>query len=90
MVETVKDWNILKAYAGYKQGFYQIIENQKVTEIRVNVGRLGFKKKFENKNDPMLNNILGFCKSNGYIEVSNNIMKEYFFEHIPEGTKKNR
>ena len=44
MVETVKDWKTIEAYAGFKQGFYQIIENQKATEIRVNVGRLGFKK----------------------------------------------
>ena len=44
MVETVKDWKTIEAYAGFKQGFYPIIENQKATEIRVNVGRLGFKK----------------------------------------------
>jgi len=75
------------AYAGYKQGFYQIIEDEKIIEIRVNVGRLGFKKDFMNKEDTLLNKILDFCKSKKYIEISNNIMGEYFFQHIPEADK---
>jgi hypothetical protein len=84
MVETVNDWKTIEAYAGYKQGFYQIIENQKVTEIRVNVGRLGFKKKFQNKEDPDLKEILEFCTSKKFIEISSNIMDQFFFEHIPQ------
>ena len=84
MVDIVKDWEVLRAYAGYKQGFYQIIEDKKATEIRVNIGRLGFKNEFTNKEDPLLNKILDFCKSKKYIEISNNIMDEYFFKHIPE------
>jgi len=89
MVDIVEDWEVLKAYTGYKQGFYQIIENKnkKAIDIRVNVGRLGFKRKFTNKEDPLLNNILEFCKSKKYIKVSNNIMDEFFFKHIPEAKK---
>jgi len=87
LVDVVKDWKVLMAYAGYKQGFYQIIEDEKTIEIRVNVGKLGFKTEFENKEDPLLNKILDFCKSKRYIEVSNNIMDEYFFQHIPEADK---
>jgi len=87
MVDIVKDWKVLMAYAGYKQGFYQIIEDKNAIEIRVNVGKLGFKTEFENKEDPLLNKILDFCKSKRYIEVSNNIMDEYFFQHIPEADK---
>ena len=84
MVETVKDWKTIEAYSGYKQGFYQIIEKQKTKEIRVNVGRLGYKKKFQNKDDPNLKEILEICKSKNYIEISSNIMDQFFFEHIPE------
>lgn len=74
------------AYAEYRQRFYQIIEDKEATEIHVNVGRLGFKKDFSNKEDPLLNNILDFCKSKKYIEISNSIMDEYFFKHITETT----
>jgi hypothetical protein len=87
MVDIIEDWTLLKRYAGYKQGFYQVTEDKKAIGIRVNVGRLGFKRNFENNEDPLLVEILDFCKSKGYIEVSNNIMQEYFFEHIPEGKK---
>jgi hypothetical protein len=88
MVETVEDWNVLEAYAGFKQGFYQIIEEQNITDVRVNVGRLGFIKKFENKDDPLLKDILKFCKIKKYIQISNNIMDDFFFKHIPEEENK--
>jgi hypothetical protein len=84
MVETVKDWKTIEAYAGLKQGFYQILEDQKTTEIRVHVGRLGYKKQFQNKEDPNLKEIIDFCKSKNYIQISNYIMDQFFFEHIPE------
>lgn len=84
MVDTVNEWKTIEAYAGNKQGFYQLLESQKVTEIRVHVGRLGFKKKFQNREDPNLKEILEFCKSKNLIEITNNIMDQFFFEHIPE------
>ena len=87
MVNLVEEWKVLENYAGFKRGFYQIIDDEKAMEIRVKVGELGFKTEFENKEDTLLNKILDFCKSKRYIEVSNNIMDEYFFQHIPEADK---
>jgi hypothetical protein len=87
LVNLVEDWKVLRAYAGFKQGFYQIIEDKKTIEILVKVGSLGFKKEFTNKEDPLLVDVLGFCESKNYIEVSNNIMDEFFFKHIPEEKK---
>jgi hypothetical protein len=84
LVNLVEDWKVLENYAGFKRGFYQLIDDEQVIEIRLKVGELGFKKEFTNKEDTSLINILDFCKSKKYIEVSNNIMDEFFFKHIPE------
>ena len=84
MVDTVNEWKTIEDYSGNKQGFYQLLESPKETEIRVHVGRLGFKRKFQNKEDPELKEILEFCKSKNFIEISSNIMDQFFFEHIPE------
>jgi len=84
LVNLVEDWKVLEEYAGFKRGFYQILHGEKSTEVRLKVGELGFIKKFTDKEDPLLNSILNFCKTNHYIEVSNNIMDQFFFEHIPE------
>jgi hypothetical protein len=89
LVNLVEDWKVLRGYAGNKRGFYQILENEKSIEIRVKVGELGFKRGFENKDDQLLVDILGLCKSKNYIEVINNIMDTYFFEHVPEMSREN-
>jgi len=81
LVNLVEEWEILEDYAGDKQGFYQIIEDGAETvEIRVAIGRLGFKKEFQNKGDMLLNRILSFCKSRNYIKVSENVRDEFFFK----------
>ena len=81
MVNLVEEWEILEDYAGDKQGFYQIIEDGAETvEIRVAIGRLGFKKEFQNKGDMLLNHILSFCKSRNYIKVSETVRDEFFFK----------
>ena len=81
MVNLVEEWEILEDYAGDKQGFYQIIEDGAETvEIRVAIGRLGFKNKFVNKGDMLLNRILSFCKSRNYIKISENVRDELFFK----------
>ena len=80
MVNLVEDWEVLEEYAGDKQGFYQIIYGGKGAEIRVAVGRLGFKGEFESGKDPLLNRILSFCSSQRYIKVSENIRDELFFK----------
>ena len=63
MVNLVEDWEVLEEYAGDKQGFYQILGDAESVKIRVAIGRLGFKKEFENKGGTLLNRILAFCKS---------------------------
>ena len=81
MVNLVDDWEVLEDYAGDKQGFYQILEGYaEAVEIRVAIGRLGFKKEFENKGDTLLNCILSFCKSRDFIKVSENVRDEFFFK----------
>jgi len=44
LVNLVEDWEIIEEYAGDKQGFYQILSGGKGVEIRLAVGKLGFKK----------------------------------------------
>lgn len=81
MVNLVEDWEVLEEYAEtHKRGFYQVLGDAKNTEIRIAVGGLGFKKEFDNHEDPLLNRILAFCKSQKYIKVSENIRDEYFFK----------
>jgi len=79
LVNLVEDWKILEEYAEDKKGYYQILYGAKSVEIRVNIGRLGFKKEFESAKDPLLSRILSFCNSQGYIKVSENVRDEYFF-----------
>ena len=78
LVNLVEEWKVLEKYA--KQGFYQVLGDAEAVEIRVAIGKLGFKKEFENKENALLNRILGFCRSQGYIRVSENVRDEFFFK----------
>jgi len=80
LVNLVEEWEVLEAYAGDKQGFYQVLGDPEAVEIRVAIGRLGFKKEFDNKGDPLLNRILGFCKSRKFIRISKSVRDEFFFK----------
>jgi len=80
LVNLVEDWEVLENYAGDKRGFYQILYAAKGVEIRLAVGRLGFKKEFESAEDPLLSRILSFCNSQKYIKVSENIRDDFFFK----------
>jgi len=80
VVNLVDEWEVLEQYAGDKQGFYQLIYGGKGVEIRVAVGRLGFKDDFESGKDPLLNRILSFCSAQSYIKVSENIRDDFFFK----------
>jgi len=80
LVNLVEDWEALEEYAGDKQGFYQILYSAKGVEIRLAVGRLGFKKEFESAEDPSLKRILRFCSYQKYIKVSENVRDEFFFK----------
>lgn len=79
MVNIIEDWDILEEYAGEKLGFYQLLANDGMFEIRVQTGRVGFKREFENGNDPLLTKILDFCRRHRYIRVSQTTRDEQFF-----------
>ena len=80
MVNIIEDWDVLEEYAGEKLGFYQILENDGSVEIRVQTGRVGFKKEFEKLDDPLLTRVLEFCKKRRYIQISQNLRDEEFFK----------
>ncbi len=80
MVNIVEDWDVIEEYAGEKIGFYQLLANDGMFEIRVQTGRVGFKREFENGNDPLLTKILDFCRKQRYIRVSQKLRDEEFFK----------
>jgi len=80
LVNIVEDWDVIEEYAGEKLGFYQLLANDGKFEIRVQTGRVGFKREFENGNDPLLTKILDFCRKQRYIRVSQKLRDEEFFK----------
>ena len=80
MVNLVEDWINLEEYAGDKQGFYQILSGEREVEIRVTVGKLGFKQSFDNSKDELLDRIIKFCGFQNYLKISENIRDEQFFK----------
>jgi hypothetical protein len=80
LVNIIEKWEILEEYAGEKLGFYQLRENGETTEIRVQTGRVGFKKEFESETDELLIRILNFCQRHGYIKVCQTTRDEDFFK----------
>ena len=45
----MEDWEVLEGYAGDKQGYYQVLGNEGSVEVRVAIGRLGFRNEFDKK-----------------------------------------
>lgn len=80
MVNLIEDWDVLEEYAGEKLGFYQLLGSDVTFEIRVQTGRLGFRKEFEKADDPLLNKILDFCRKRRYIRISEHLRDEEFFK----------
>jgi hypothetical protein len=80
LVYLVEDWKEIEEYAGDKQGFYQILEGGKSVEIRVTVGKLGYKKDFDNSKDKLFESIIEFCGFQNYVKISENIRDEQFFK----------
>lgn len=80
LVNIIEDWDVLEEYAGEKLGFYQLLASDGLFEIRVQTGRVGFKREFENGNDPLLTKILDFCRRHRYIRVSQTARDEQFFK----------
>jgi hypothetical protein len=80
LVIIIDDWGVLEEYAGEKLGFYQLLINDSAVEIRVQTGRVGFKREFANRNDELYNKILDFCRRSRYIKVSQTARDEQFFK----------
>lgn len=80
MVNIIEDWDVLEEYAGEKLGFYQLLATDGMFEIRVQTGRVGFKKEFDNGNDPLLAKILDFCRKHRYIKVTQKLRDDEFFK----------
>ena len=80
MVNIIEDWDVLAEYAGEKLGFCQLLSNDGIIEIRVQTGRIGFKKEFDKGDDPLLTKILDFCKKRRYIQISENMRDDQFFK----------
>ncbi len=79
MVNLVEDWETLEGYAGDKQGYYQVLNNDGLVEVRVAIGRLGFRKEFDKKADPLFSRILAFCNTRRYVRINESIRDELFF-----------
>jgi hypothetical protein len=79
LVNIIEDWDILEEYAGEKLGFYQLLESDGNFDIRIQTGRIGFKREFEKADDSLLNKILDFCRKHRYIRVSEHLRDEEFF-----------
>jgi hypothetical protein len=80
VVNIIEDWDVLAEYAGEKLGFYQLLSNDGIIEIRIQTGRIGFKREFESSSDPLLNKIMDFCKKHRYIQISENMRDDQFFK----------
>ena len=80
LVNLIEDWDVLAEYAGEKLGFYQILGNDGTIEIRVQTGRIGYRKEFKAGDDPELLSILDFCKKHRYIQISEHMRDEEFFK----------
>ena len=80
MVNLIEDWDVLEEYAGEKLGFYQLLGSDGTIEIRVQTGRIGYKKEYKTGDDPELLGILDFCKKHRYIQISETMRDEEFFK----------
>jgi len=81
LVNIVENWEEMEAYSGQvKNGYYQIVGIDGTIELRVQLGRLGFIKEFKDANDPLLNQILSFCRGRQYFNVSKAIREDLFFK----------
>jgi hypothetical protein len=78
-VNIIEDWDVLEEYAGEKLGFYQLLASDGKFEVRVQTGRVGYKREFISGNDPLFIRIIDFCRRNRYIQVSRKTRDEDFF-----------
>jgi hypothetical protein len=63
-----------------KAWFLQFLVTDGMFGIRVQTGRVGFKKEYASGDDAELNKILDFCRRHHYIRVSQKLRDEEFFK----------
>jgi hypothetical protein len=80
LVNLIEDWDVLEEYAGEKLGFYQLLSSDGTFEIRVQTGRVGFKREFADGKDPLFTKILDFCRRHRYIRIAEHLRDEEFFK----------
>ncbi len=80
LVNIIEEWDVLEEYAGEKLGFFQLLESGGKYEIRVQTGKIGFRREFEKGDDPLLLRIRDFCQKRRFIQISEHIRDEDFFK----------
>jgi hypothetical protein len=80
LVNIIEDWDVIEEYAGEKMGFYQRLDIDGKIEIKVQTGRVGYRKEFESESDKLLSRILEFCQRHRYIRVYENVRDDQFFK----------
>jgi len=60
LVNLIEDWDVLEEHIGRELGYYQRLGNDGLIEMRVQSGRIGFKKEFKTRDDSELLKILDF------------------------------
>ncbi len=80
MVEIIQEWDVLEEYTGEKLGFYQVLEIDDKYEIRVQTGKVGFRKQFKKTDVDELNKITAFCEKRHFIKVIQHLRDEDFFK----------
>lgn len=79
MVHVLDDWEAVKEYASYcTYGCYQVRSVGEEQEIKVLVGRFGYRGTFK-KDDPRLAEIVDFCLKNGFVQVVREVSEDGFF-----------
>jgi hypothetical protein len=81
VVNLIEEWEFFAKYAKDKVGFYQILGADKNIEVRVSAGKAGYVKEFESATDPLLVQILEFCKKErDFLRVGETVRDEAFFK----------
>lgn len=81
-MNLVGDWDsIVEQTQWCRYGVYQTRDAVDGVEVRVRVGRFGYKRTFQSGEDKELRRILEFCKREGFIKVLGTVPDEFFFSH---------
>ena len=66
-----------RKYAGEKLGFYQLLGSDGIISIRVQTGRIVYKKEFKTGDETDLLKILVFCKKYRYLQARETVQEQF-------------